>query len=237
MQQLLLIDDDVELCELLGTWLNHEGYHVFFAHNTERARQMLRDSASYDLVILDVMLPDGNGLELLKELRESLPNLPILMLSARGEPMDRVLGLELGADDYLAKPCDPRELTARLKAIYRRVQPVTEVDQQPEQDWLEYGDLRFQTSTGNVLTRDQQNQLTVSEGRLLVQLLSRPGEVFSKEELFEQALEKKLTAFDRSLDMHISNLRKKLGNLADGSSRIQALRGRGYFYVKQTTPS
>lgn len=229
MQQLLLIDDDVELCELLGAWLSQEGYQVFYAHSTQHARQLLSTEASYDLVILDVMLPDGNGLELLKELRENLPQLPVLMLSARGEPMDRVLGLELGADDYLAKPCDPRELSARLKAIYRRIQSTTE----DNEDWLEYGDLRFQRSTGNVLTFDQQNQLTVSEGRLLDLLLSRPGEVWSKDELSEQALEKKLTAFDRSLDMHISNLRKKLGNLADGSSRIQALRGRGYFYVKQ----
>ncbi len=233
MQQLLLIDDDVELCELLGAWLSQEGYQVFYAHSTQHARQLLSTEASYDLVILDVMLPDGNGLELLKELREKLPHLPVLMLSARGEPMDRVLGLELGADDYLAKPCDPRELSARLKAIYRRIQSTTEDNTKVLEDWLEYGDLRFQRSTGNVLTFDQQNQLTVSEGRLLALLLSRPGEVWSKDELSEQALEKKLTAFDRSLDMHISNLRKKLGNLADGSSRIQALRGRGYFYVKQ----
>ncbi|AKX58638.1 response regulator transcription factor [Thiopseudomonas alkaliphila] len=233
MQQLLLIDDDVELCELLGAWLSQEGYQVFYAHSTQHARQLLSTEASYDLVILDVMLPDGNGLELLKELRENLPHLPVLMLSARGEPMDRVLGLELGADDYLAKPCDPRELSARLKAIYRRIQSTTEDNTKALEDWLEYGDLRFQRSTGNVLTFDQQNQLTVSEGRLLDLLLSRPGEVWSKDELSEQALEKKLTAFDRSLDMHISNLRKKLGNLADGSSRIQALRGRGYFYVKQ----
>lgn len=233
MQQLLLIDDDVELCELLGAWLSQEGYQVFYAHSTQHARQLLSTEASYDLVILDVMLPDGNGLELLKELRENLPHLPVLMLSARGEPMDRVLGLELGADDYLAKPCDPRELSARLKAIYRRIQSTTEDNTKVLEDWLEYGDLRFQRSTGNVLTFDQQNQLTVSEGRLLDLLLSRPGEVWSKDELSEQALEKKLTAFDRSLDMHISNLRKKLGNLADGSSRIQALRGRGYFYVKQ----
>lgn len=233
MQQLLLIDDDVELCELLGAWLSQEGYQVFYAHSTQHARQLLSTEASYDLVILDVMLPDGNGLELLKELRENLPQLPVLMLSARGEPMDRVLGLELGADDYLAKPCDPRELSARLKAIYRRIQSTTEDNTKALEDWLEYGDLRFQRSTGNVLTFGQQNQLTVSEGRLLALLLSRPGEVWSKDELSEQALEKKLTAFDRSLDMHISNLRKKLGNLADGSSRIQALRGRGYFYVKQ----
>lgn len=233
MQQLLLIDDDVELCELLGAWLSQEGYQVFYAHSTQHARQLLSTEASYDLVILDVMLPDGNGLELLKELRENLPQLPVLMLSARGEPMDRVLGLELGADDYLAKPCDPRELSARLKAIYRRIQSTTEDNTKVLEDWLEYGDLRFQRSTGNVLTFGQQNQLTVSEGRLLDLLLSRPGEVWSKDELSEQALEKKLTAFDRSLDMHISNLRKKLGNLADGSSRIQALRGRGYFYVKQ----
>jgi two-component system response regulator CpxR len=116
MNDLLLIDDDVELCELLTSWLTQEGFQVSACHDGSSARQALAKH-SPDAVVLDVMLPDGSGLELLKQLRSDHPELPVLMLSARGEPLDRILGLELGADDYLAKPCDPRELTARLRAV------------------------------------------------------------------------------------------------------------------------
>ncbi len=119
MSELLLIDDDRELCELLGTWLVQEGFSVRASHDGAQARRALAEQTP-DAVVLDVMLPDGSGLELLKQLRGDHPDLPVLMLSARGEPLDRILGLELGADDYLAKPCDPRELTARLRAVLRR---------------------------------------------------------------------------------------------------------------------
>ena len=118
MSHLLLIDDDLELCDLLSRWLSQEGFVVSASHDGQQARQQLQ-AHSPDAVILDVMLPDGSGLELLKQLRQDHPELPVLMLSARGEPLDRILGLELGADDYLAKPCDPRELTARLRASPR----------------------------------------------------------------------------------------------------------------------
>jgi len=122
MSELLLIDDDQELCELLTSWLSQEGFQVRACHDGLSARKALADSAPA-AVVLDVMLPDGSGLELLKQLRNDHPELPVLMLSARGEPLDRILGLELGADDYLAKPCDPRELTARLRAVLRRSHP------------------------------------------------------------------------------------------------------------------
>ncbi|MET0125218.1 MAG: response regulator, partial [Pseudomonas caspiana] len=160
MSELLLIDDDQELCELLSSWLSQEGFLVRACHDGNSARRALAESAPA-AVVLDVMLPDGSGLELLKQLRSDHPDLPVLMLSARGEPLDRILGLELGADDYLAKPCDPRELTARLRAVLRRSHP-TAVSTQ-----LELGDLSFSPVRGVVIINDQELVLTVSESRLL----------------------------------------------------------------------
>ncbi len=223
MSELLLIDDDQELCELLGSWLSQEGFQIRACHDGQSARKALAEAAP-DAVVLDVMLPDGSGLELLKQLRTEHPDLPVLMLSARGEPLDRILGLELGADDYLAKPCDPRELTARLRAVLRRSHPATATSQ------LELGDLSFSAARGVVIIDEQEMSLTVSESRLLEALLSQPGEPLDKQELAQLALGRKLTLYDRSLDMHVSNLRKKIGPHPDGRPRIVALRSRGYYY-------
>jgi two-component system, OmpR family, response regulator CpxR len=223
MNDLLLIDDDVELCELLVAWLAQEGFHTRACHDGSAARQAL-SSQCPDAVILDVMLPDGSGLELLKQLRREHPELPVLMLSARGEPLDRILGLELGADDYLAKPCDPRELTARLRAVLRRSTPPAPPGQ------LESGDLRFSQVRGVASIGEHDVPLTLCESRLLEALLRQPGEPVGKQELAQLALGRKLTLYDRSLDMHVSNLRKKLGPHPDGRPRILALRGRGYYY-------
>ena len=223
MNRLLLIDDDQELCELLSRWLTQEGFQVTACHEAAGARQALAAQAP-EAVVLDVMLPDGSGLELLKQLRSEHAELPVLMLSARGEPLDRILGLELGADDYLAKPFNPRELTARLRAVLRRSHP-TAVSSQ-----LELGDLCFSPMRG-VVTIDQRDiTLTVSESRILEALLRQPGEPLDKQELAQIALGRKLTLYDRSLDMHVSNLRKKIGPHPDGRPRIVALRSRGYFY-------
>lgn len=224
MSELLLIDDDRELCELLSTWLVQEGFSIRAAHDGAEARAALASRAP-DAVVLDVMLPDGSGLELLKQLRGEHPDLPVLMLSARGEPLDRILGLELGADDYLAKPCDPRELTARLRAVLRRSHPV-----QPSAQ-LELGDLALNLSRGVACIGETEISLTLSESRILEALLRQPGEPLDKQALAQLALGRKLTLYDRSLDMHVSNLRKKLGSHPDGRPRILALRGRGYFYA------
>ncbi|AYF85960.1 MULTISPECIES: response regulator transcription factor [unclassified Pseudomonas] len=223
MSELLLIDDDQELCELLISWLSQEGFVVRACHDGHSARTALAEHAP-SAVVLDVMLPDGSGLELLKQLRSDHPELPVLMLSARGEPLDRILGLELGADDYLAKPCDPRELTARLRAVLRRSQPP-----QPSSQ-LELGDLCYSPARGVVTIGNHEVTLTLSEGRLLEALLRQPGEPLDKQQLAQLALGRKLTLYDRSLDMHVSNLRKKLGPHADGRPRILALRSRGYYY-------
>jgi DNA-binding response OmpR family regulator len=223
MSTLLLIDDDIELCELLASWLTQEGFQVSACHDGNSARRALADQAP-DAVVLDVMLPDGSGLELLKQLRSDHPGLPVLMLSARGEPLDRILGLELGADDYLAKPCDPRELTARLRAVLRRsLHPAVSSQ-------LQLGDLCFSQARGVVTIGEHEVVLTLSESRLLEALLQQPGEPVDKQELAQLALGRKLTLYDRSLDMHVSNLRKKLGPHPDGRPRILALRSRGYYY-------
>ncbi|MDG1581327.1 response regulator transcription factor [Pseudomonas sp. GOM6] len=223
MTELLLIDDDQELCELLASWLQQEGFSVHACHDGVSARATLVGH-SPAAVILDVMLPDGSGLELLKQLRSEHADLPVLMLSARGEPLDRILGLELGADDYLAKPCDPRELTARLRAVLRRSQPVAAPSR------LELGDLSYSPVRGVAQLGEQEIPLTLSESRILEALLQQPGEPLDKQVLAQLALGRKLTLYDRSLDMHVSNLRKKLGPHADGRPRIVALRSRGYYY-------
>ena len=223
MSDLLLIDDDQELCELLTSWLSQEGFYVRACHDGLSARKALSES-SPDAVVLDVMLPDGSGLELLKQLRNDHPELPVLMLSARGEPLDRILGLELGADDYLAKPCDPRELTARLRAVLRRSHPA------PASSQMELGDLCFSPMRGVVTLNQHDITLTLSESRILEALLRQPGEPLDKQALAQLALGRKLTLYDRSLDMHVSNLRKKIGPHPDGRPRIVALRSRGYFY-------
>jgi len=223
MSELLLIDDDQELCELLGSWLTQEGFVVRACHDGQSARKALAEQAPA-AVVLDVMLPDGSGLELLKQLRSDHAELPVLMLSARGEPLDRILGLELGADDYLAKPCDPRELTARLRAVLRRSHPPATTTQ------VEIGDLAFSPVRGVVSIDGREMSLTLSESRILEALLRQPGEPLDKQELAQIGLGRKLTLYDRSLDMHVSNLRKKIGPHADGRPRIVALRSRGYYY-------
>ncbi|MBS66770.1 MAG: DNA-binding response regulator [Pseudomonas sp.] len=224
MSELLLIDDDEELCELLISWLAQEGFVAHACHDGNSARQALAQHQPA-AVVLDVMLPDGSGLELLKQLRSEHPDLPVLMLSGRGEPLDRILGLELGADDYLAKPCDPRELTARLRAVLRRSQPTATPSQ------VEFGDLCYSPARGVASVGGHDVSLTLSEGRILETLLAQPGEPIDKQTLAQHALGRKLTLYDRSLDMHVSNLRRKLGPHTDGSPRIVALRSRGYLYA------
>lgn len=223
MSELLLIDDDEELCELLSSWLTQEGFQVRACHDGQSARKALAEYAPA-AVVLDVMLPDGSGLEVLKQLRSEHAELPVVMLSARGEPLDRILGLELGADDYIAKPCDPRELTARLRAVLRRSHPAAPPSQ------LEIGDLSFSPARGVISIDEHEQTLTLSESRILEALLRQPGEPLEKQELAQIALGRKLTLYDRSLDMHVSNLRKKLGPHPDGRPRIVALRSRGYYY-------
>lgn len=223
MNHILIIDDDTELCDLLTKYLSSEGFTVTCSHD---GKSGIKTSLSQDFqaIVLDVMLPNMNGFEVLKKLRESI-QVPVLMLTARGDDIDRIVGLEIGADDYLAKPCNPRELVARLRAIIRRSDstpaPVKVID---------LDDLSIDNSKRSVYLKGEQLELTNAEYNI-VQLLTRsPGQAFSKEELTEHALGRKYTAFDRSIDVHISNLRNKLGSNNAGNPRIKTVRGFGYLY-------
>jgi len=221
-QSVLMIDDDQELCELLGSWLAAEGFTLTSVHDGPAGLEAAR-SGSYGAIVLDMMLPGMNGLEVLRALRPHC-NTPLLMLSARGEPVDRILGLELGADDYLAKPCDPRELVARLRALLRRAMPIA------DEQLLQVGDLRLDSVSLMVWQNDELLPLTQTEVLILRELLERPGQLIDRQSLSRQALGKPLGPHDRSLDMHMSNLRRKLGPHEDGRPRIQSVRGRGYLY-------
>lgn len=219
----LIIDDDQELCELLRDWLEAEGFKLTAAHDGQSGLDMARRQ-SFEAIILDVMLPGMNGLEILRALRQNCQT-PLLMLSARGEPIDRILGLELGADDYLAKPCDPRELVARLRALLRRSQAPSSGG-----TVLQAGDIRLDVDSLMAWQNDQPLALTQTEALILRTLMEKPGQLIDRQSLSRETLGKPLGPYDRSLDMHMSNLRKKLGTYPDGRSRIQSIRGRGYLY-------
>ncbi|MCG8456268.1 MAG: response regulator transcription factor [Holophagales bacterium] len=226
MPKVLLIDDDIELCTLHKEYLEVEGFEVHMAFDGELGIEKTRKEQP-DIVVLDVMMPGIDGVETLRRIRRT-SNVPILMLTARGDDVDRIVGLELGADDYVAKPCTPRELSARLRAILRRVSPASRVD---EKRPVEIGALRVEPARRQASWRGEPLELTSSELNLLEQLARGVGRVVSKEELSERALGRKLTRYDRSIDVHISHLRRKLGQLEDGRSPIQTIRGVGYQLV------
>jgi DNA-binding response OmpR family regulator len=218
--QLLLIDDDTELCTMLGEYLAPEGFTVTAMHDGESgARTAI--SGAFDVVVLDVMMPRLNGIDALRRIR-AVSSVPVLMLTARGDDVDRIVGLELGADDYLPKPFNPRELVARLRAILRR--GVTA----PDDTLFTAGALVIRPAERTAEWRGQVLDLTSTEFNLLEVLARHAGHVVSKVDLTEKALGRKLTRFDRSIDMHMSKLRNKLGLLDDGRSPIQTVRGVGY---------
>lgn len=231
MEQVLVIDDDVGLCDLIKEYLDPEGYEVEAAHNGERgiARAMSDDHA---LVILDVMLPGINGFDVLRRIR-SRSRIPVLMLTARGDDVDRIVGLEIGADDYLSKPFNPRELVARIRAILRRTQPSDSFSGGREN--LMVGDIEMETATRTVRRAGVLIELTVVEYDLLEKLLRSAGQIAKREELVKEVLGRELSPFDRSIDMHVSNLRKKLGHQLNGLERIKTIRGVGYIYAASAT--
>lgn len=228
MNRILIIDDDEELCELVAEYLTVEGFETEAAHDGESG---LRRAVSnqFDLITLDVMLPKKNGFDVLRELRQT-SKIPVLMLTARGDDMERIVGLEIGADDYLPKPFNPRELVARLRAILRRVQTEQESNQ-GEIDKLQVDDVEVQISARSANKNGEDLGLTSVEFDLLAELLRQAGKVIKKDDLSEQVLERKLSPWDRSLDMHISNLRKKLGSREDDTERIKTVRSVGYIYT------
>ncbi|MHB8535702.1 MAG: response regulator [Sulfuricaulis sp.] len=231
MSRILLADDDVELSEMLTQYLAAEGFTVDSAHDGDAALARAQ-IGNYDLVILDVMMPRMNGLDVLRALRlKSL--IPVLMLTARGEDVDSIVGLELGADDYLAKPCNPRVLVARVRAILRRADAAGPAGGEPgAAQHLALGDVEIHPGTRDVFCRGQPVAMTSTEYSVLEILLREAGHVVSKANLSERALGRKLTRYDRSLDMHVSSLRKKLGALDNGQERIKTVRGVGYQYTR-----
>lgn len=219
MTKLLLVDDDAELSSMLEQILTKEGYQLTLAADGETGLHRAL-SGSYDLILLDVMLPGIDGFQLLQRLRQQLRNTPVLMLTARGDDDDRVKGLELGADDYLPKPFNPRELVARVKALLRRT-PNTSVTPEP----AEYAGFHVDPLQNEVRVDDQVLELTPTEFDILRTLVQGKGQVVSKDQLSVAALGRQLAPFDRSLDVHISNIRKKITH---NPERIQTVRGRGY---------
>ncbi|WP_028864069.1 response regulator [Psychromonas aquimarina] len=229
MKNLLLIDDDKELVSLLAEFLSLENFNIDTAFDGESGLQKAL-TGSYDLILLDVMMPRMNGFEMLKLLRQK-SEIPVLMLTAKGDEIDKVLGLEMGADDYLAKPFSERELLARIRAILRRTQHKSaEVHSK-----ISHLDIELFPAQQQAICQDFTIELTGTELLLLEKFLHNPGELFSKAELSEQVLGKKLQPFDRSIDMHLSNLRRKLPARLDGQTRVKNFRGRGYMWLEGET--
>lgn len=230
MDEILLIDDDLELCGLLSEYLANEGIRTVAAHTAgDGVRQALRADCRF--VILDVMLPGGSGFDVLRMIRKS-SRVPVLMLTARGEEIDRIVGLEMGADDYLAKPFNPRELLARIRAIQRRLDlRVTDVEKGGIPGPVILGDLRLDPGARNVSKNGRPVIVTAVEFTLLYELMRRAGQVVAREDLAVKVLGRRLSLFDRSIDVHVSSLRRKLGRELGGIERIKAIRGVGYLYV------
>ena len=221
-QTILIADDDTELCELLREYLGQEGDDVRLAHDGEQALIESR-RPGLDAMVLDIMMPLMNGIDVLRHLRKE-SELPVIMLTARGEDLDRIIGLELGADDYLAKPANPRELLARIRAILRRSNTHSSVAT------LELGDLVLNQGSRELRCNGQLMDLTSTEFSVIQLLLQRGGEVVEKKDLYLAALGRAPVAYDRSIDMHVSNLRRKLGLTSNGAERIETIRGIGYQY-------
>jgi two-component system response regulator CpxR len=228
MPRLLLADDDPELSLMLKEYLAEYGFQVDTVADGQLALQRAL-AEDFDLIILDVMMPGRNGLDVLRDLRAEKIT-PVLMLTARGEDVDSIVGLELGADDYLAKPCNPRVLEARIRALLRRSELRPDTSENGHGQLIRVGDLSLHGGTREVMLGERRLVITSTEFSILEILLRHAGRLVSKAELSEHALGRPLSSFDRSLDMHVSNLRRKLGPLADGGERIKTIRGIGYQY-------
>lgn len=223
---LLLIDDDQELTELLSEYLGSQGFTIAIANDGEMGLNMANEK-QYDLILLDVMLPKMDGFEVLKQLRQTNKT-PVLMLTARGDDFDRIFGLELGADDYLPKPFNHRELVARVKAITRRIEHIEAITQL---DNLEINHVKLNLGARQVYCHDQEIILTGTEFQILHLLMNNPSQIVSKETISQEVLGRRLAPFDRSIDMHVSNIRKKLQMHSD-NDKLKTVRGAGYIFIK-----
>ncbi len=235
MNHILVIDDDRELVDLLREYLVPEGFTIdaAFDHNTGLNKALRGED---ELVILDVMLPGGSGFELLKRMRAEASATPVLLLTARGDAVDRIVGLEIGADDYLPKPFDPRELLARIRAILRRTRASRKQSDSGAEDesTIRVGDVALSPSTRTVTLGNKELDLTTMEFNILEVLLQRSGTIVTRDDLAKLAMGRELAPFDRSVDVHISKLRRKLSGREDSESRIKSIRGVGYIYAAST---
>jgi two-component system response regulator CpxR len=229
VDRILVIDDDVELCNLVSEYLAPEGFQVEAVHQGNRGLERAL-SSEHALVVLDVMLPNLNGFEVLRRIRDK-SRVPVLLLTARGEDVDRIVGLEIGADDYLPKPFNPRELVARIRAILRRTRATERAGAPPEQV-LRVSDIELDPGTRTVRQNGKHVELTSVEFNLLHALLREAGRVVPRERLVDIVLSRKFSPFDRSIDMHVSKIRKKLGDSEGGMDHIKTVRGVGYIFAR-----
>jgi DNA-binding response OmpR family regulator len=230
--RLLLVDDDRDLCNLVTQFLEPEGFLLSVVHTGgDGVRSAVE--GNHELIILDVMLPDKKGFDVLREIRTRVRT-PVLMLTAKGDEFDRILGLELGADDYLAKPFSPRELIARISAILRRSGWQSESNTASRPPVIHSGDIELDLAARTVSKGGEPVRLTTAEFDLLRTFFEAPGQVLTREALVEKVLDRKFSPFDRSIDLHVSNLRRKLGPQGDGTERIRSVRGIGYLYAWPT---
>jgi two-component system, OmpR family, phosphate regulon response regulator OmpR len=227
--KLLLLDDDARLAAMVGDYLRNAGYEVAHAGTLAAGRERLAHE-SFDALVLDLMLPDGDGLDLTRELRAAprTRQLPLLMLTARGEPLDRIVGLEIGADDYLAKPFEPRELLARIKALLRRTAPPEVAD-----ELLRFGRLEIDLGARQVRLAGAVCDLTSHQFDLLVVLARAPGRVLSRDQIMDALKGHPLEAFDRSIDVHISRIRAAIEDDPKSPRRVLTVRGAGYVFAKK----
>jgi DNA-binding response OmpR family regulator len=228
MESILVIDDDVELCALVGEYLQAEGFVVECVHDGEAGLRRAT-AGGYLLAVLDVMLPGINGFEVLRRIRAT-SRLPVLLLTARGEDVDRIVGLEIGADDYLPKPFNPRELVARIRAILRRTRSDGK-SAPPTPEIVRVGEVELDPATRTVLRDGKPVDLTSVEFNLLEVLLREAGRVVPRERLVNAVLSRKFSPFDRSIDMHVSKVRKKLGD-TENDEHIKTVRGVGYIFAR-----
>ena len=227
--RLLLIDDDSRLTSMVGDYLRRNGYEIDTAGTLQSGRERLR-GGPYDALLLDLMLPDGDGLDLTRELRSDARTrrLPLLMLTARGEPMDRIVGLEIGADDYLPKPFEPRELLARVKALLRRASPEPSSD-----EVLSFGRLEIDLGARHARLDGKPCDLTSHQFDLLVVLAQSPGRVLSRDQIMDALKGHPLEAFDRSIDVHISRIRAVIEDDPKTPKRVLTVRGAGYVFARK----